>query len=269
MLEFSKYQAGGNDFVIVDNRSATFDEFATSLGVVETVKRICSRRFGVGADGLILLEHSRKADFAWRFFNSDGSQAHMCGNGARCIARFAVDRKITGREVTFETPAGAVKAWVKEKTVKVQLPRFSPSETALNVKGVKGYYVEVGVPHFVVVVENVDTVDVESKGRSLRFAPEFSPEGVNVDFVECKGSEILVRTYERGVEGETYACGTGSVACAFICMKVCGLTAPLKVRVKSGETLTVYFENGFSKPFLEGKVIHVYEGFLKGEILYG
>ena len=265
-LPFSKLQGTGNDFVIIDNRKDTFKRFCFPLKEEEAIRRICSRRTGVGADGLILVEKSDVAHFRWRFFNADGSAAEMCGNGARCVARFAKEKGIAPQRMEFETLAGVISAEVKGEVVKVKLTR--PSDLKLNVKTstLTGHYINTGVPHFVVFVDRIDSVDVKKVGRKIRNDELFKPAGTNVNFVEVRLDRVIVRTYERGVEDETLACGTGSVASALIAAKVFNLNSPVEVEVKSGERLRVYFDEEFKNVFLEGRTVYVYDGELRKEL---
>jgi diaminopimelate epimerase len=268
-LPFSKLQGTGNDFVIIDNRKNIFEAFCKGIPEREAIKKICSRRTGVGADGLILIENSQVADFRWRFFNSDGSVAEMCGNGARCVARFTKEKGIALSRMKFETLAGIIEAEVNGRNVKVKLPK--PKDLKLNIKvcGLTGHYINTGVPHFIVFVDRVDLVNVKELGRKIRNDELFKPNGTNVNFAEVRLDRILVRTYERGVEDETLACGTGSVASALIAAKVFSLPSPVTVETRSGELLKVYFDENLEEIFLEGETVYVYEGELRRELLDG
>jgi len=266
-MEFSKLQGTGNDFVIVDNRNGSFDEFCEGLPVEFVVRRICERRRGVGADGLILVENSEVADFKWRFFNADGSVAEMCGNGARCVSRFAFERRIAPNRMRIETLAGVIETQVLGENVKVKLTPPKDLKLDVEAEGLKVHYVNTGVPHVVLFVSRIDLVDVKEVGRRLRFSEVFSPNGANVNFVEVRLDGITVRTYERGVEDETLACGTGSVASAIVSSVVYGLKSPVEVRVRTGEKLKVYFDEGFKEVYLEGPTVWVYDGRLRRELL--
>ncbi|TCK06694.1 diaminopimelate epimerase [Phorcysia thermohydrogeniphila] len=268
-LPFSKLQGTGNDFVIVDNRENIFEAFCKGIPEREAVKRICSRRTGVGADGLILIETSNIANFRWRFFNSDGSVAEMCGNGARCAARFAKEKGIAPDKMKFETLAGIIEAEVKGRSVKVKLSKPKDLKQNIKVCGLTGHFINTGVPHFVVFADRVDLVNVKELGRKIRNDELFKPNGTNVNFAEVRLDRILVRTYERGVEDETLACGTGSVASALIAAKVFNLSSPVTVETRSGERLKVYFDEDFEEVFLEGETVYVYEGELRRELLDG
>ncbi len=268
-LNFAKLQGTGNDFVIIDNRNGEFYEFIKPLDVKVAVKIICSRKTGVGADGLILVEKSEtpNVDFKWKFFNSDGSEAEMCGNGARCVSRFVVEKDICPEKHRFETKAGIIESEVYGRTIKVKLTQ--PTDWNLNIKwnGLTLHFVNTGVPHVVVFVDRVQSVNVEKVGRKIRHAPLFAPQGTNVNFAEVRLDRVIVRTYERGVEGETLACGTGATASALIAAKLYNLKSPVEVEVKSGERLKIYFDKEFKNIYLEGETTYVYDGKLKKELL--
>ena len=266
MIEFYKMSGSGNDFIIIDNR-----DFSLDIGdLSEFARRVCKRKFSVGADGLVVIEPSDNADFKWRFFNSDGSLAEMCGNAARCTARFAYMKGIAGEKMSWETIAGIISAEVKEDTVKVKLTDPSPVEAQIQIEmnGQKFILdgIDTGVPHAVVFVDDLDHYDVYHHGRQIRFHEYFAPRGTNADFASViNRHKISLRTYERGVEDETLACGTGMVAAALTAAQRGLVESPVEVLVMSGETLLVYFENqnGFWREiYLEGKVKIVYHGFL-------
>lgn len=255
----------GNDFILADNRSAKLNL------TPEQVARLCDRRFGIGADGLILLTESvsGRADWAWQFWNSDGSAAEMCGNGARCFARYA--QRLVGwtkPTMSFETQAGIITAEFAGKRVTVNLT--DPTELRLNeslatsVGLVDVSFVNTGVPHAVVFVPDADQAMVQETGRELRNHRRFAPRGTNVNFVEVKGpNHIRVRTYERGVEGETLACGTGVSASALVSARLHRFTSPVRVQVQGGEELRVSFqERGgeFCDVRLNGPATFVFEG---------
>lgn len=242
LLEFTKMNGAGNDFVLVDNRDR---KIALTR---EQVIHLCHRQRGGGADGLMLLVPcaSGRADWAWQFYNSDGSVAEMCGNGARCFARFI--QKLTGASspVTFETVAGVITARFDGDRVTVNLTkptdlRLSETVTAAG-NPLKVHSLNTGVPHAVVFVEDADRAMVQSLGSEIRHHAHFAPRGTNVNFVQIKGPNwIRVRTFERGVEGETLACGTGVCASAMISACLHGFTSPVKVQVQGGDTLEVGF----------------------------
>jgi len=263
-IEFTKMVASGNDFVVIDTKSAKLKVQGAKLN--NFVKEICDRRYGAGADGLLLLEKSKKANFKMRIFNPDGSEPAMCGNGARCVALFYSDGK---KNIKFETKAGIVEAQVKGNTVKLKMT--DPTELWTNIdlnignQFYKVHYLNTGVPHAVFCVGNVDTINVKEVGKQIRFHKQFQPEGTNANFIQIIDDKtVKVRTYERGVEDETLACGTGSVAAALIASNL-KLTKkrPVSIETKGGETLKVYFDckgNKFCNVWLEGSARIVYEG---------
>lgn len=268
-IPFWKMSGAGNDFIIIDNRAGlvSADEIRPS------VPRLCAPRVSLGADGLILIERaSGAADFKWRFFNADGSEAEMCGNGARCAARFAHLNGIAPARMTFETIAGPIQAEVAGARVRVRLtdPRGLTLGIRLQMNGdaeIAAHFVNTGVPHAVVFVDDPGSIDVPGVGRAVRFHPEFAPAGANANFVRVDGRHAMrIRTYERGVEGETLACGTGSVASAVVAAARGLVDSPVTLAARSGIDLTVHFarSNGtFGDIDLEGDARIV----CKGEIM--
>ncbi len=278
-MEFSKYHGSGNDFVLISNMDNRVESFLkeTGLNLDEFVRRICAPHFGIGADGLIIIEKPEDPHnhFKWRFFNSDGSLGEICGNGARCAIRFAYDRKIVKegcKTVRFETSVGVVEGQILQggRCVRVQLTKPSIIREVLAVRvgeiTFDGTYLEVGVPHFVVEVEDLERFDVLGFGRKIRYHERFGPRGTNVNFVKPISEDtIMVRTYERGVENETFSCGTGAIASAIACrLKGEIKVKEIKVKTRSGEVLKVYFE-GNDRIFLEGSAIKVFDGILSKE----
>jgi len=263
-LSFWKMSGSGNDFILVDNRRSAVPAAAGPA----LARRLCARGFGVGADGLILIERSREADFAWRFYNADGSEAAMCGNGGRCAARFAFLRKIAPSRMRFLTGAGLIRAEVHGDRVKLELPPPSGYRERVPVevadRPVEAGFILVGVPHAVLHAESLESVPVAEWGRPLRHHAAFGPAGTNVNFYRVEGPRALrVRTYERGVEGETHACGTGSVATALVAAAAGLVRSPVTVTTSGGEKLRVYFRlrgGRFTEVFLEGGADVVYEG---------
>jgi len=261
---FSKLTGSGNDFILVDNMDGHLDVEALR----EKLPKVCARALSVGADGVIFLEPSSRAHFRWRFFNADGSEAEMCGNGGRCAARFAYERGIAPGEMTFETMAGLIRASVlAEGKVKVQLtfPKDWRWKERLVLLGedLEYSFVNTGVPHVVIFVDHLEEVDVKGMGKQIRFHPFFSPAGTNVNFVKVLGEgRLAIRTYERGVEDETLACGTGATAAALIYM---GEKSEGRVEVltRSGEILVV--ERKGEEVFLQGGTRWVYDGHLRPE----
>ena len=255
-IAFSKMSGSGNDFIVIANLK---QDLAVSDYPL-LARQLCRRKLSVGADGLILLEPSNQADFKWRFYNSDGSRAEMCGNGARCAARFAYLNKIADRQLSFETDAGIIAAEIRGEQVKIRMT--DPVELKVDQKIqlakriITASFINTGVPHIVVEVDDVNLTDVIALGREIRYHGAFSPAGTNVNFVsslENKGFSI--RTYERGVEDETLACGTGCVAAALVLAQKRELPSPVDLIVFSGSLLRVYFSrnhDGFDRIFLEG-----------------
>ena len=227
----------------------------------------------MGADGLFIIEKSEKVDFRWRFFNADGSEAAMCGNGARCVARFAYLTGIAGARMSFETGAGIIDAEVRGDIVKVRLtdPYALALDEQIRIDNqiLTVHSINTGVPHAVHFLRDLEGFDVFTTGRAIRTHEHYRPAGTNANFVAVVDDHTLrVRTYERGVEDETLACGTGSVASALIAARKGLVASPVDVRVQSGEFLRIYFEataDGFTKVYLEGKVKVVYQGKLWDE----
>jgi diaminopimelate epimerase len=264
VLEFTKMNGAGNDFVVVDNRAGHIQ--MTSAQVV----RLCDRHRGVGADGLMLLVPARsgKADWAWDFYNSDGSAADMCGNGARCFARFVQRTVGLNGNFTFETAAGVITASFNGDRVTVNLTKPTQLQLNQSVSLTTGstllHSLNTGVPHAVQFVPDADRAMVMQLGPEIRRHPHFGPRGTNVNFVQVLGpNHIRVRTFERGVEGETLACGTGVSAAAMISARVHGFTSPVKVQVQGGDLLEVSFAeaNGeFDQVRLTGPADFVFTG---------
>jgi len=263
-LSFYKMHGGGNDFVLMDHRA----RFIPEAEQPEFARRVCHRQLGAGADGLILIEASPTADFRWRFYNADGSEPEMCGNGGRCAARFAVLTGIAPAILTFETLAGVIKAEVKERQVKLLMAGVGDFRKdqiiPLEGESLMGHFMKVGVPHVAVPVRDLEATPVTGWGRAVRFHPMFAPAGTNVNFIRVEGPQTLrIRTYERGVEDETLACGTGAVASALIAARLGQVVSPVTVHTRGGEALTVYFTpegEAFSEVFLEGDALVAYQG---------
>lgn len=263
-LHFTKMNGAGNDFVVLDNRDGHLDLTGTQIA------RLCDRHRGVGADGLLLVEKPEgTADFRMRYYNADGAEAEMCGNGARCFARFVGKIAPTGQpSVSFETPAGVISAKLTGDQVSLSMSRPGPfaDGTELDVAGdsLPVYAIDTGVPHAVILVDDLDGTDVRRLGAALRHHHHFQPRGTNVNFVRQLGpQDLAIRTYERGVEDETLACGTGVVASALTLAALTGAPSPVRVLVKGGDTLTVAFEGSpgdFRNVVLTGPADFVFEG---------
>jgi diaminopimelate epimerase len=263
-VPFYKMSGSGNDFIIIDNRAGAWDR----LRAPGFVRAVCRRQISVGADGVIFIERSDRADFSWRFFNADGSEAEMCGNGARCAARFALVQGIAAEKLSFATIAGIIHAEVYGTRVKTQLTR--PGVPEMNIElAIDGapfvfHSINTGVPHVVCFVDALERVAVSTIGRSVRFHKRFQPAGTNVNFVSQSAGDMLqIRTYERGVEDETLACGTGSVAAALIAIALGRAASPVRLQTRSGDILMVYAAEAsapFSEVYLEGETTVVYTG---------
>lgn len=243
-IPFTKMVGTGNDFIVVESRRAP-----KGVAWPSAARAWCDRHNGIGADGILLLEPAPKADARMRVFNADGSEAEMCGNGARCVALYLSNGHGRG-PVRLATGAGVIEAAVQGGRVAMRMTE--PTDITLGVrvaaggKTVRGVSINTGVPHFVVAVPSVAAVDVAGLGRALRRHRAFAPKGTNVNFVQAdrsRANRLLVRTYERGVEAETLACGTGMVASAAAHALVRGRSGPwtLAIRPASGDTLTVSF----------------------------
>ena len=257
-LEFHKYQGTGNDFIILDNSTGNY-----SLLGKPQVEFLCNRRFGIGADGLILLEKKEGFDFHMKYFNSDGNESSMCGNGGRCITAFANALKLINGSADFTAIDGVHQAVIKKR---------DPVIVKLKMNDVTGYdnigtdlYLNTGSPHYVRFVNDVMKVNVTEEGRSVRNSERFREQGTNVNFVEPVSSGLKVRSYERGVEDETLSCGTG-VTASVLAAVVKGIVKESagKCEVTSmGGILNVYFKktrSGFADVWLEGEAKFVYSG---------
>lgn len=267
-IKFYKISAAGNDFILIDNRKKILPKNISALS-----KRLCDRKFSIGADGLIALEESKTADFKMRFYNSDGSQAAMCGNGGRSLARFANTLGIAHKKMMFETDAGIVKAEIINNNVRLGL--YEPKEARLSFplkvekKEFDVSFINTGVPHAVIFVNDIEKADVLSIGQMVRYHRAFGPAGTNVDFVQKKDEHtIYVRTYERGVEGETLACGTGVTASAIVAGLIKLVRQPVDCITKGGDVLRVSYtlnEGGdllspVSNVYLEGPAEIAFRG---------
>lgn len=264
-IEFTKMVASGNDFVVVGSL------ICSSIYLLEKIaKKICNRKYGVGADGLLLLEKSKIADVKMRIFNPDGTEVEMCGNGARCVAYWiSLKREVQSIKLGVETKIGIIESEVKANNVKIKLkdPKIIKLDIPikLNKRILKVNFINTGVPHTVIFVEGLDSIDVVNIGRRIRYHQKFKPKGTNVDFVEIlKDNSIKIRTYERGVEDETLSCGTGAVASSLIAYRLSLIAkVPINALTRSGEILKVYFNkvnNSFSNIWLEGRVKIVHKG---------
>ena len=265
LLHFYKMNGAGNDFVVIDNRELVYELDR------EQIAQLCDRHRGVGADGLLAVEPAEHgANFKFRYYNADGGEAEMCGNGARCFARFAAALMAEPPdELSFETVAGRLVAREVDEEIQIDMsdPVGLEMECPVEVAAVDGpiHSINTGVPHAVAFIERLDEVDVVAAGRAIRQHEHFAPAGVNANFAAVRGeSHLAIRTYERGVEGETLACGTGMVACALIHHCVTGAKSPIRIDVRGGDSLEIGFERAedgsFSKVTLTGPADFVFEG---------
>lgn len=269
-IPFHKMNGCGNDFIIIDNRSAR-----APSDLVAFIQRVCRRKLSIGADGLILIESCDHYDFQWQFYNADGSRAEMCGNGARCAARFAHELGIAGQKMIFKTDAGPIEAEMRGAQVKLKMtpPGDFRLDYAIAVSGGRQILssINTGVPHVVVELDGLEEAEIVPLGREIRYHETFAPAGTNVNFVNSTGKRRLqVRTYERGVEDETLACGTGCVAAGLIAAARRGWSSPIQVTTRSGGILTIHFKKDgdhFREVHLEGDARIVYTGEIRQDAL--
>ncbi len=262
-LTFFKYQGAGNDFIMVDNRNGAFA--GTEYALFE---QLCHRRFGIGADGLILLQYKEGYDFEMKYYNADGHESTMCGNGGRCVVMFAKQLGIITKKTTFLAIDGDHQAAIlADGNVRLQMtdvPQVKPDQAA--------YVLNTGSPHYVQQVSNVKEVDVAERGAAIRYSTKYKKDGINVNFMELAGeNRIKVRTYERGVEAETYACGTGVTACAIVASRILGgRDGQYNYAVETlGGELAVSFEwqeKGAHNVWLTGPAVLVYSGSIAIEL---
>ena len=237
-LKFSKYQGAGNDFILVDNRSGKFSTLNP-----KQIAMLCNRHFGIGADGVIFIQHSRNSDFEMVYFNADGRIGSMCGNGARCAVLFSKQIGVAGKKTQFMAYDGLHTAKINAvNNLSRAIVSVSMSDV-LEIKKHNGNFVlNTGSPHYVKFVDDTEKIDVVKEGRRIRNNSTFKAKGINVNFVAYKNKASNIRTYERGVEDETLACGTGSVAAALICYVTDNLKPPISLKTYGGDYLTVNFE---------------------------
>jgi diaminopimelate epimerase len=256
-LNFLKYEGAGNDFILIDNRNKSF----SLINDTASIKKLCDRHFGIGADGLMVLQMKNGFDFEMLYFNADGREGSMCGNGGRCIVAFANKLGLIKKETNFLAVDGPHYATISENGNLVSLQMIDVHE--IQTDG-DAFVLNTGSPHYVLEVENLASKDVYTDGKSIRYNEIYNAKGVNVNFVEDFGNHYFVRTYERGVENETFACGTGVTAVSMAMAKKKGLTGSIKnsIRVPGGN-LNVNFNydgNTFNNVFLEGPATFVFEG---------
>jgi diaminopimelate epimerase len=255
-MDFYKYQGTGNDFILVDDRNHTFNYSQTEI------ERFCDRRFGIGADGLILLQNQEGFDFRMVYYNADGNEGSMCGNGGRCIVRFAHDLRLFQTETRFLAVDGEHLASVEDLDISLKM-----SDTTSMVLKDGIHYYNTGSPHLVIYTEELESFDVFKEGKNIRYNEFWSRNGgTNVNFVEVLDeNRIKVRTYERGVEDETYSCGTGVTACALDMAVSKGSSSPINILTKGGELNVSFGRNsngGFENIYLKGPAKRVFNGVL-------
>lgn len=263
-VPFWKMHGAGNDFVLIDDRAKSFPDQDNAL-----VHSIARPKYGIGCEGVILIQPSETADFRMRFYNPDGGEVEMCGNGARCVARLAHEIGAAPKEMAFDTVAGLIRARVIAED-RVELTMTEPKdwilhgELDLDGQKVPFHFVNSGVPHVVMVVEDLANIDLQSLGAAIRYHTRFQPAGTNVNLIQITGPDSLsVRTYERGVEAETLACGTGMVACGLIAGSLGLVSVPVKITCASGDVLGVNYRatpEGATDVTLTGPAVHVFRG---------
>lgn len=268
-MKFCKMQGNGNDFIVMENMSSGY----TSDKLSDMAVKLCRRRQSIGADGLLVMENAENADFTMRLFNSDGSEGEMCGNGARCIARYAFDKALAHSSMTFETLAGIIGATVDGPFVTLDMGKIDLSgavwmeEAETPMGNVKYSFVQVGVPHCMIILEDIagySRKGLAETGRYMRNNFDLFPEGTNVNFMELLDhGRVRAVTYERGVEDLTDSCGTGSTACALTACRVFGMSGPVKVENPGGinEVFLDFADDGsFCRAGLRGRTVLVAEG---------
>lgn len=256
-LPFYKYQATGNDFVLINQTVIRYLQGPDR----DLVARLCDRRFGIGADGLILLESSEYADFKMVYYNADGGQSTMCGNGGRCMVRFARNLDLIGKHCTFEAIDGLHEAMINNQ----DLVELKMKDVSTFAQSSWGTVLDTGSPHLVRMAKHINDINVLAEGRSIRNSGEFVKDGINVNFMEPRKNGVHVRTYERGVEDETFSCGTGVTACALVAsLELDQFTDKESIDIYTrGGQLTVKFNKvagGFTDIWLIGPAEEVYQG---------
>ncbi len=262
-ISFTKASGAGNDFVLVNNIRGDL-----RVDYARLARAACDRHYGVGGDGLLVVERSPRADFTMLYYNADGSFGGMCGNGGRCIARFALLEGVAGRAQRFEALDHVYEAEIGAESVRLHMKDAPPMRANIPIhaggRTFSGSFIDTGAPHVVIPGSDLENIDVAALGKEIRNDPRFSPGGTNVNFVRTgNGSTIEIRTYERGVESETLACGTGSVASALVGSGLQGLESPVTVGVRSGEKLLVHFRktgNSWTDVSLEGSAHMLFQG---------
>lgn len=261
VVKFYKYHGAGNDFIVLDNRKKIFP-----IKNYKLVEELCNRRFGIGADGLLLLNSSKEYDFDMGYYNADGKPGSMCGNGARCIVLFAYKSGIIKKQFVFTAPDGLHEATLIKQNLKTNtaIVKIKMGDL-MEIKNLgKDLFLDTGSPHYIRFVNDASEVDVFVEGKKIRYSKPFSDKGTNVNFVAVKNNILFIRTYERGVENETLACGTGVTAAAIAAVASGKTKQATKIKVEAlGGTLFVYFKQNqgvFNEVYLEGEAQEVFEG---------
>ncbi|HXI01037.1 MAG TPA: diaminopimelate epimerase [Sphingobacteriaceae bacterium] len=256
MVKFFKYQGAGNDFILTDNRLNSSDRYSEEL-----IRSLCDRRFGIGADGVMALHDKKGYDFEMVYYNADGKPGSMCGNGGRCIVAFAKHLGIIASETNFLAVDGPHYAKISESSDWVSLQM---NNLDIITRDKDGFVLDTGSPHYVSLVNDLKNKDVYTAGHSIRYNSTYADEGINVNFVEDLGDHYFVRTYERGVEDETFACGTGATAAAMTMAMLKELRGHINTQIKVlGGKLNIQFDYDgmcFTNVFLEGPATLVFEG---------
>ncbi len=262
-VNFIKYHGAGNDFILIDNRKNSLSAITE-----KQIEMLCNRHFGIGADGLITLNKSKKASFEMIYYNADGRVGSMCGNGARCFVLFAHNLGLIKNETEFTAYDGLHRAIIKSVTGNSAIIKVSMSDVREIEEGNGFYLLNTGSPHYVTFVKGINTMNVVGDGMKIRYNNRFKKNGVNVNFIEAIDGVLKIRTYERGVENETLACGTGITASAIVAHHA-GFINPNSKQVKLhalGGDLTVYFKknkNGYKNIFLQGPAEMVFSGVIQ------
>jgi diaminopimelate epimerase len=254
-LSFSKYHGAGNDFIIIDNRNGEFSQDT------QWIHFLCDRRLGIGADGLMLISEHQSLDFSMKYFNADGKEGSMCGNGGRCISAYYYHNFAPKKILAFHAIDGEHHSEILNTANNITQVRLQLSDVD-QVKEIDGgYLLNTGSPHFVKFVDHADSIDIKITGKKLRYSHSFAPGGVNVNFVEFQKDKLYVRTYERGVEDETLSCGTGVTASAIAASLIKGLT-DFDITTRGGNLKVSFQKNGnsFHNVWLTGPATFVYTG---------
>ena len=250
-IKFHKYQGTGNDFIMIDDRNLVFDENRLDL-----ISSWCHRKFGIGADGVILIRNHKEYDFEMVYFNPDGSKS-LCGNGSRCAVKFAYSLGMIGEKCSFLAIDGPHEGAIKQNEVQVKLHDVGPP-TRVG----EDYFIDTGSPHHVKMVSEVSTIDIIGEGSTIRNSERYRPAGANVNFVQPSGDEVRVRTFERGVENETLSCGTGVTAVALV-MGFQGYESPVNIAAMGGPlavTFDKHTDGSYTNIWLSGGAEQVFEG---------